>query len=477
MKRFRIHLSFLLLLFLFISCGEDNNNPNSPNPPQNGVQELTIFHFNDQHGQIDNFAKIKHIVDQEKEETNVILVCSGDIFSGNPVVDNHTEKGFPMIDLMNKIGVDVAVIGNHEFDYGETILKDRLEQSEFDWVCANVEMNNTGIPEPKEYTTISIDGLDITFLGLVETNGKEDDIIPSTHPWRVQNLTFERYQTIIDNYSDVKGSEDSDLYIALTHLGENSDRNLANNYPYFDLIIGGHSHTTTNTTANGIPIYQAGSNLRYLGKLELKIEDEQIIDRSYELINLAGYNEYDSTIKDLANTYNSDANLDQIIGFASEYHSKSAVGNFYTHALLNEMNVDLTFQNGGGIRSDLDEGDIITREIFEIDPFNNGSVVYTMTVGEIKRFLRETRSGFYYSGIDIVQNGSQLNFYQNNTELLDNEIIKIGLNDYIPAVHDSYFTQTPEILEFTTAETIINYLNNNQSPIDFTGYSKYFRYD
>lgn len=480
MKNYKSYLSLLLLQFLIIACSDSTNSPSPTNPvdPENNVYALTIFHFNDQHGQIDNFSKIKHIVDQEKQETNVLVVCSGDIFSGNPVVDNHEEKGFPMIDLMNKIGVDVAVIGNHEFDYGEEILKDRLTQSEFDWICANVEMNNTGIPEPKEFTTVAVGELDITFLGLVETNGKDDDIIPSTHPWRVQNLTFARYESVVDDYAAVKDSEDSDLYIALTHLGENSDRSLAINYPYFDVIIGGHSHTTTNTIVNGIPIYQAGSNLRYLGKLELKIEDEQIVDRSYELINLANYNEYDSTIKSLADTYNVDANLDQIIGFAADHHSRSEVGNFYTHALLNEMNVDITFQNGGGVRSDLDEGNILTREIYEIDPFNNGSVIYTMQVKDLERFLKESGSGFYFSGLRIVQDGSNIDFINDRGEVLSSSTeITIGLNDYIPAVHDWFFTDTPQFLEFTTAETIINYLNNNSEPIDFTGYSNYFRYN
>ncbi len=478
MKIYRILLTFFLVQVLFIGCGNDSNTPTTPTPPESAVQELTIFHFNDQHGQIDNFAKIKHIVDQERQETNVLVVCSGDIFSGNPVVDNHDEKGFPMIDMMNKIGVDVAVIGNHEFDYGEAILKDRLTQSEFEWVCANVEMNATGIPEPKEYTTVSVDDIDITFLGLVETNGKEGATIPSTHPWRVQNLTFEHYQSVVDNFAVVKDSEDADLYIALTHLGEGSDRSLATNFPYFDVIFGGHSHTITNTVVNGIPIYQAGSNLKYLGKLELKIENERITDRSYELINLSNYTETDSSIKSLAETYNSEANLDQVIGFASVYHSKSDVGNFYTYALLNEMNVDLTLQNGGGIRSDLDQGNILTREIFEFDPFNNGSVIYSMTVGDLKNFLIETGAGFYYSGIKLIQDGNSIRFINNQDEALSDEtIIKLGVNDYIPAVHDAYFTQTPEILEYTTAETIINYLNNNDNPIDFTGYTQYFRYN
>ena len=99
---------------------------------------------------------------------------------------------------------------------------------------------------------------------MVETNGSDDTTIPSTHPWRVQNLTFERPEVVITQYADVKSKEDSDLYIALTHLGFSTDSKFAEQYPYFDLIIGGHSHQKINTIVNEIPIFQKGRCKRLL---------------------------------------------------------------------------------------------------------------------------------------------------------------------------------------------------------------------
>jgi len=465
-----------LITFFTFSCSNESNN--IVTVPENNLKNLTIFHINDQHGQLNNFAKIKDIVAKEKKETNVLLVCSGDIFSGNPVVDNHPEKGFPMIDLMNKTGFDISVIGNHEFDYGETILKDRFNQSQFNWVCANVEMDDTGIPEPDEYKTILIDNIKVTFLGLVETNGKENATIPSTHPWRVQNLTFKKYQNIIGNYAQLKETENSDLYIALTHLGESSDINIANYYPYFDLIIGGHSHSKVNTKINNIPIYQAGSNLNYLGKIELEIDDKKIKKSSYTLIDLNAYQYFDSTLKDLIDNYTINANLSKVIGFSEAYHNRSSVGSFYTDALRNQMNADITFQNTGGVRSDLDEGDILKSDIYSIDPFNNGSVTYTITVAEIKNFLKGSKASVYYSGVLIEQENNTIIIKNTNNQVLnDNETLTIGLNDYIPAVYDNYFTKTPTFLPNTTAETLINYLENTTAPINYTQVNSYFKYE
>ena len=153
LKTMKKAIIFLIAIFLISACKKDNPKPIANN--------LTIFFFNDQQGQIDNFSKIKYIIDKEKQNGDVIVCCGGDIFSGNPVVDNYEEMGYPMIDLMNKVGVDISAIGNHEFDYGESTLADRIEQADFDWICANVNMENSVIPQPPEYKTINAGDLKI----------------------------------------------------------------------------------------------------------------------------------------------------------------------------------------------------------------------------------------------------------------------------------------------------------------------------
>jgi len=473
---YKFRFYYILIFITLFSCSKDGNSIVEL-PKENTLKEITIFHINDQHGSIVNFDKIKHIIDEEKKNTNVLFVCSGDVFSGNPVVDNHEEKGFPMIDLMNKVGIDVAVIGNHEFDYGKEILKNRFQQSEFDWVCANVDMNSTGIKEPFEYKTVIKNDVKVTFLGLIETNGSPTETIPLTHPWRVKNLTFKEYSTVIDSYASVKENEQSDLYIALTHLGDNVDTNIANNYPFFDLIIGGHSHKKITQETNGIPIFQAGSNLRFLGKIKITIENKKIKEYSHELIDLSAYSSKDTQITNEVEAYNNLADLDEVIGFSEAYHSRPHVGNFYTEALKYELNVDLTFQNTGGVRSDLDEGNITKKEIYSIDPFNNGAVTYTMTIREIKKFLIDNKVGMYYAGLSIEQDGNTIDIRNENGDLLnDNTSITLGINDYIPAVYSNYF-KNPTFSSNTTSEKLIHYLETNNTPINYTQYSNYFKYE
>ncbi|MBT6006771.1 MAG: bifunctional metallophosphatase/5'-nucleotidase, partial [Prolixibacteraceae bacterium] len=374
-----IRTILLVLTVFLLACSKDKLIENT-------TKNLTIFFVNDVHGQIDNFAKVKHIIDTEREKTNVIVAASGDMFSGNPVVDNHPEKGFPIIDVMNQIGFDISILGNHDFDYGTSALKDRISQSDFEWICANVDMENTGVPQTNAYSTISVGDLKVTFLGLVETGGKPGDVIPSTHPWKVKNFTFERAETIVWQYEQTKKVENSDLFIALSHLGysgyedEMGDVQLAQQNNFFDMIIGGHNHLLIDEMVNNIPIFQSGGYLKYLGKIELTVNNKSIQTANFELIELENYIEYDSELKALIDDYNDLPYLQEVIGYSHQFHERNQVGCFYTDAMRLQMNVDVAFQNTGGIRSSLDEGDITIREIYEIEPFNNGTVIYEMTV-------------------------------------------------------------------------------------------------
>lgn len=467
----------LACLVLLWGCSKESDTPNAK------TSKLTIFCVNDVHAQIDNFSKVKHIIDAERLNTNVIVASAGDLFSGNPVVDNYDEKGYPIIDIMNEIGFDVACIGNHEFDYGPVALANRIEQSNFPWVCANAEAKTNNMLQPDAYTTLLVDELRITFLGLIETGGSKTATIPSSHPWRVSDYIFTPAQNMLANFKNVKKDEDADLLIALSHLGHNAsdgeigDFQLARNFGFFDMIIGGHSHALIDTTFNNTPIFQTGGYLHFLGKIELEIKDKSVVSSNFTLINLDKYSQFDTDLQARIENYNNDPELYEEIGFSEAFHSKASTGCFYTNAIREYMGADVSFQNTGGIRSTLDEGTIIKREIYEISPFNNGTVLYEMTVEEIKLFLQGSGSGFYYSGIQIRKTGGAIEISDRlGRKIPDDYVLKVGINDYIPAVHSSYFPNNGIVQTLTAAETIIAYLESNSSPVDFSTCYNYFRY-
>jgi len=471
-------ISFLFITTFLFSCSKENDSPE-----ENRSKSFTIFFVNDVHARIDNFAKVKHIVDAERNKTSVILASSGDLFTGNPVVDNYADKGYPIIEIMNQVEFDIAVIGNHEYDYGIETLNERIKQSNFRWVCANVETGSSSLQKIPAFYTFSIDDLKVTFLGLVETSGSKESIIPSTHPEKVKELTFQHAKNIVQNYKTIKQEEEADIYIALSHLGHNSygtkmgDFKLAEENTFFDLIIGGHSHSIIDTVVAGTPIFQSGEHLNNLGQIEVTLYDNAIQEINFKLINLNNYNQYDQQLKTIINTYNDRPELDEVIGHSGINHSIMETGCFYTDALRKYLNVDVSFQNPGGIKAKLEQGDITKRNIFNIAPFNYGVLIYEMTVEEIKEFLVGSESGFYYSGIRIEKVDKSIQIKDLYGQIIpDEQILKIVVNDYIPAIHSAFFPEDGALHPLTDSETLITYLGDIGVSVNFAGYVNYFRY-
>ena len=204
-------------------------------------ETIVIFAINDPHSEIENFAKIKPLIDAEKvSNQKVYFVAAGDLFSGNPIVDYHEKKGYPMIDMLNKTDLDVSVIGNHEFDYGQAILNDRLAQANFPFICDNVSGGTGELGDIKGSTIITKNGFSIAFIGVVETGSPGG--YPLTHPKRIKNLSFTEGLLSFPKYSNLKSTDNVDLIVALTHYGGSKDEQILENYDFVDLVIGGHTN-------------------------------------------------------------------------------------------------------------------------------------------------------------------------------------------------------------------------------------------
>ena len=480
-KRIIILISGSLFTLLIILLGSCENTRKRVEESQ-----LTIFFINDNHAQIDNFSKIKSIIDESEEEGNIIIVSSGDMFSGNPIVDFHEEKGYPVIDLMNRIGFDVAALGNHEFDYGQDVLNERMEQAQFDMLCANMESESPLLEDVPATLTIKEGDLKISFVGVIETNGKPGALIPSTHPNKLEYLTFRDAADVLGDYSGFKDEQESDLLILVSHLGHNTDDHgtcdysVARHFPFFDAIIGGHSHSIQDTTINGVHIYQSGAYLNYLGKITFTIKNREIISENFELIDLNEYAEKDEELHSVIDSYNSNPAFQEVIGTNSVHMTRNrTVGCFCTDALRGYIDADMSIQNPGGIRSDLDEGEITVLEIYRIDPFNNGLMEYEMTVGEIRSFLAGSGAGFYYSGVilenepgyGVVIKDEEGNVYD------DNQVFSIAINDYIPEIYEDYFPEPSVIYDISTADAMIQYVRNLAEPLHYESCNRYFRYE
>lgn len=467
MKLTKRILPVLFSLILIVSCKD------------NVEKEIIIFSTNDIHAKIDDFAKVSAYVKAERTKNpNTLLINAGDMFSGNPVVDQYSDRGYPIIDIMNEVGYDLTTMGNHEFDYDREFLAKRMTQSNFKWVVANLKVSPEGIiPQPDPYVILTVDGVTLSFLGLVEIS--KSTMIPSTHPDRVKGITFTDPIEEALNYRGLRLR--SDVFIALAHLGVSTDVKLAEKMPELDLIIGGHSHTKIDTSmvVNGVLITQADSWLRYIGKTTLVVKGGKVLSKKNELIPVKELVEVDTVVQQMVDHYKAASGLSEVLGEnLSAINSKEQLGNLMTDAITYIHKVDIAFQNSGGVRINrLPKGDITKASIYELDPFGNEVIVYDMTAAQIRELVYDAskthggKADLFVSGITyaISAKGKADDVVlktMDGKKLDEKKVYKVGMNSYIASSYKLKANDEGRSLYTTSAETLMSYIRK-KGKIDY----------
>ncbi|GGN64206.1 hypothetical protein GCM10007971_31870 [Oceanobacillus indicireducens] len=155
----------------------------------------------------------------------MIVLDNGDLIQGTPLmthyVKNHAEKPNPMIAIMNQIGLDAGVPGNHEFNFGKAILQDAVDQSNYPWLSANIVDEKTGKPyfgSPYIIKTLS-NGVKVAITGVTT------HYVPNWEtPEHIQGIQFaDAFTTLKEIVKEIQSNEDYDLLIALYHGGFERD--------------------------------------------------------------------------------------------------------------------------------------------------------------------------------------------------------------------------------------------------------------
>jgi 2',3'-cyclic-nucleotide 2'-phosphodiesterase (5'-nucleotidase family) len=232
---------------------------------------LVILHSNDFHGADPALlARQATLIRQIRaEEPNVLVLNAGDLFTrGKYQYHFYGELEFA---ALNAMGTDALTLGNNEFKAVGTVkaqdyLRARIRQAGFPVLCANVlTKDGSYLPGVKPFIVTSVGGVKIGILGV--TTGRIKGY-PQTSGFRV----MESVNTVKRIFPAVR--TEAEIVIALTHLGCKTDKILAKAVPGLAAIVGGDSHTSLWEPVNigGIPIVQAGSKGKFLGRLDLYLE-------------------------------------------------------------------------------------------------------------------------------------------------------------------------------------------------------------
>ena len=372
--------------------------------------KTVILHTNDVHGAIAGYAYITALkADYEAKGAEVILVDAGDYSQGTSYVS--VTKGLDAIEMMNAAGYDVVTLGNHEFDYGYTQLKDNMTKAKFKVLCADV-FNADGTPIfDANYTYTTKSGVKVGFFGMEtpETQTK-------ANPTKIKGLTFATNDAFTKAAADqVEALKDADVVICLAHLGVDGESKPYRSTDLYaavkgiDFIIDGHSHTVMTKGENGEPIQSTGTAFANIGVIVIDDATKKIESNSLFEIK-------EDTAKDATVAAAAQKIIDRIDKEYGAVFAKSEVvlngakapngnrdsetnnGDLITDAMVwkilqdkESLTVDadhvVAVTNGGGIRKAINPGDVTKKSINEVLPFGNTVVTIYITGAELLEAL------------------------------------------------------------------------------------------
>ena len=389
-----------------------------------GADRIQILHTNDIHGHIDitdtvqggttSFSQGGLVAMAQQIEKlrakgpdRTLLVDAGDAWQGTYL--SNENKGQAVTQIMSLLKYDAQSVGNHDFDWGQDVLRQRTQEASFPLLCANCVDATGVIPSYlKPYAVKDLGIVKVAMIGLI-LPGMES-IIKDTS---IAGLHFLPLADTVRKYLP-EMKKQADLIIAVDHVGVDGDRALATAVPELDVIVGGHGHTVlrAGVTVGKTVIVQTGAYTAYLGDLELVIDPvtkavSAVPTRSNELIAIAGIAGAKSGLvqkvqavvderKAVGKKY-----IERVVGTLQrpldDPRAECGLGNMIADALLEygrqqNWKSDVAFYNMAGVRAPLPAGQITYGQLYQVLPFTNVVMNVDLTGKQLKAVF-EAASG------------------------------------------------------------------------------------
>ncbi|MBN2407538.1 MAG: 5'-nucleotidase C-terminal domain-containing protein [Elusimicrobia bacterium] len=352
-----------------------------------------------------------------------LLADSGDIFQGTP--EGILTEGRIVVELMDLLGYDVMAVGNHDFDMGRETLEELSGLAGFPMLGANIIDAGTGLNPGyiKDAFITELNGVKVGFTGILTqdmkfiTMGENIEGLEFADPLETANESAARLRK--------KGAE---IIILLSHQGAEKDMQLAEGLEGVDIVLGGHTHLKFDEPkkVRRVLICEPGCHFQYAGHLKIyySIIERKIMSYSNRVVPLLasrypGKKEIDEFISESFGELT--ARMNEVIGASDvlmlhrtygedSKNGELALGNWQTDMMRELTGCDFAFQNSGGIRAAIPDGDIRVRDVWELSPFGNTLVKMVLKGSQVRRLLEQSASAkqsrLQVSGLKMIYNSS-----------------------------------------------------------------------
>ncbi|MEK6608943.1 MAG: bifunctional UDP-sugar hydrolase/5'-nucleotidase [Myxococcota bacterium] len=376
-------------------------------------------------------ARAATIIRRERARGGRVLhLDSGDSFQGAPIF--NVFDGEVEFRALSQVGLDAAVIGNHEFDRGGPNFIDKAQRfAAFPLLAANYLLAPTGAASPTgvapladvtlPYAVLDAGGLRVGVIGV----GNTSSLSSLFQRGNALGITPLEIVQVVQDYVDFVRPL-SDLVVLVTHIGPNEDQWVVEHTEGIDAVFGGHLHIVINPprvamdcqpgseiaarrgcTPRRVPIVHSGAFLKYVGRLDVVAMQQppgssnwEIVAHAYQALPVSCQGDggedcalpEDPAMLALLEPYASQlhqmTNLVRVVGYAPAKIARfatgsgdSALGDLVAESMLAQQSViaDFSITNTLGIRADLDPGPITVEHLFNVFPFDNTITVLLMS--------------------------------------------------------------------------------------------------
>lgn len=411
---------------------------------------ITILYTNDEHGWMagnDDIGGAAAMLQRWREDEAYtpdgpfLVLSGGDIWTG-PALSSWFH-GESMVEVMNAMGYDAVVLGNHEFDYGLEGLRERGAQAEFAFLAANVSAATRDQELPfLPYIiqdVVPAEGGPAVSVGIIGLASQRTPMI--TMPTYTAGLTFEDYnETLARTVPEVRAAG-ADVIVAITHLCEGELQTVLDTAADLGIAMlgGGHCHRHVNQVKQGVALVEAQWRMEAYARVDLTIDAG-----TGDVVNIETVikpNDPGPEDADVARVVArwSDELDDALlvpIGYTEEgvdQHS-NAMHNMVMDAWLAAYPADIAMNNPGSFRQDLDPGEITLADIVSILPFDNTLVDVAITGEQVMRSYQHGNRLPAVGGLE--RKGAQ--FLVDGEPTDPEKVYHVLINDYMYAGGDGY---------------------------------------
>ena len=413
-KALSLVLTICLLAALFVGFGGTGAFAEGED------QDILILFTSDVHcgvAQGWGYAGLYEAKQNLSKDYNVLLVDDGDAIQGEAIGTMTT--GEAIIDIMNSMGYDVAIPGNHEFDYGVERFLELTKKANFPYISCNFNKEGELIFEP--WLMKEIGGLKIAFVGVTTPYTLRsstptyfmDDNGNFIYGF-MQDETGESVYNAVQQSVDAARAEGADYVIVIGHMGNETEcipwryNDVISNVSGIDAFLDGHSHDTDQVVMkdkDGKDVVRSacGTKMANIGVLHItrdgKISSELYnwnssvaapklldIENTASDAVVAATGELNEKLAEVVATttvelyiHDPEAKKDDGSPVRIIRQTETNLGDLCTDAYLDQSGADIAFVNGGGIRVPISKGDITLNDILKVHPYGNALTVIEVT--------------------------------------------------------------------------------------------------